>query len=46
MVEGAFSFECNCVYVRVWWSKIYQVSSEIFDRMEVELILVGKKKMK
>ena len=36
MVIGVIGFDCNCV--GVWWSQMYQVSSEIFNQMEMELI--------
>ena len=39
IVVGVFGFDCNCLCV--WWSMMYQASLEIFDHMEMELILVS-----
>ena len=46
MVVGVIGFDCNCVYGEAWWSQMYQLSPEIFDQIEVELILERKKKTK
>ena len=41
MVVEVFGFDCDCVYGGAWWSQMYQVSLEIFNHIEVELMLVS-----